>query len=41
VALKPELDKLAIRLDALEAEYDKGWKAELLSDGSMRYSARM
>lgn len=37
VALKPELDKLAIRLDALEAEYDKGWKAELLSDGSISF----
>lgn len=36
-ALKPELDKLAIRLDVLEAEYDKGWKADLLSDGSVSF----
>ena len=27
--LKGELEKLAVRLDSFEAEYDKGWKAEL------------
>ena len=27
--LKGELEKLAARLDSFEAEYDKGWKAEL------------
>ena len=27
--LKAELEKLAVRLDEFEAEYDKGWKAEL------------
>ena len=29
VCLKGELEKLAVRLDSFEAEYDKGWKAEL------------
>ena len=32
-----ELEKLAIRLDGLEAEYDKGWKAELLENGNISF----
>ncbi len=33
-----ELDKLAVKLDELEAEYDRGWKAEMQSDGSLLFS---
>ena len=32
-----ELEKLAVRLDGLEAEYDKGWKAELLENGNISF----
>lgn len=35
---QPQLDALAARLDELEAEYDRGWKAEMLSDGNIRFS---
>ena len=35
--LVPELEKLAVRLDNLEAEYDKGWKAELLDNGNISF----
>ncbi len=37
-ALHAELDKLAARLDSLEAEYDHGWKAEAQDDGSLLFS---
>ncbi len=33
--LKTELDMLVKRLDNLEAEYDRGWKAEVLGNGSI------
>lgn len=33
--LQPELEKLAQRLDNLEAEYDRGWKAEILENGNL------
>ena len=33
--LKSELEKLAKRLDSLEAEYDRGWNAEVLANGSI------
>ena len=36
--LQPELDKLSARLDNLEAEYDRGWKAEIENDGSLLFS---
>ena len=36
--LQPELDKLSARLDNLEAEYDRGWKAGVESDGSLLFS---
>ncbi|MBR2274198.1 MAG: DNA topoisomerase (ATP-hydrolyzing) subunit B [Alphaproteobacteria bacterium] len=35
--LQPELDKLALRLDNLEAEYDRGWKAEVLDNGNISF----
>lgn len=35
--LKSALEKLVIRLDSHEAEYDKGWKAEILDDGSISF----
>ena len=35
--LQPELDKLAVRLDELEAEYDRGWKAEALENGNISF----
>ncbi len=35
---QPKLDSLAQRLDELEAEYDRGWKAEMMSDGSILFS---
>ena len=34
-ALTAELNKMAERLDTLEAEYDRGWKAELNEEGSV------
>lgn len=37
-ALNAELSKLAARLDTLEAEYDRGWKAEALNDGTLSFS---
>ena len=36
--LQSELDKLAARLDGLEAEYDRGWKAGIEADGSLVFS---
>jgi len=33
--LSVEINKMAIRLDSLEAEYDRGWKAEFNSEGSI------
>ncbi len=36
--LASELDKIAVRLDDMEAEYDKGWKAEILPDGSVSFN---
>ena len=36
--LNAELTKLAVRLDTLEAEYDRGWKAEALDDGTLSFS---
>ena len=35
--LQAELDKLVIRLDNLEAEYDRGWKAEVLDSGNISF----
>ena len=35
--LQGELDKLVVRLDNLEAEYDRGWKAEILDNGSISF----
>lgn len=35
--LMPELEKLTIRLDNLEAEYDRGWKAENLENGNILF----
>ncbi len=35
---QPQLDALAARLDELEAEYDRGWKAEMQTDGSLLFS---
>lgn len=36
-AFKKALDNLAICLDSHEAEYDKGWKADLNEDGSFTF----
>jgi DNA gyrase subunit B len=36
--LAPELEKLTARLDKLEAEYDRGWKAEILENGSISFN---
>ena len=36
-ALKIGLEKIVTRLDAHEAEYDKGWKADILSDGAVSF----
>jgi DNA gyrase, B subunit len=36
-ALKKELEKLAARLNELEAEYDRGWEAEVQGDGSLLF----
>ena len=35
---QPKLDELSQRLDELEAEYDRGWKAELQDDGTFLFS---
>ena len=35
--LQAEVSKVAARLDSLEAEYDKGWKAEVQNDGSILF----
>ena len=35
--LQVELDKLVVRLDNLEAEYDRGWKAEILDNGNISF----
>ncbi len=35
--LSAEINKLAQKLDLAEAEYDKGWKAEVLADGSVSF----
>ncbi|MBQ8871085.1 MAG: DNA topoisomerase (ATP-hydrolyzing) subunit B [Alphaproteobacteria bacterium] len=35
--LSGEVNKLAQKLDMAEAEYDKGWKAEVLADGSVSF----
>lgn len=35
--LKSELEKLVVRLDKMEAEYDKGWKADVLGNGSISF----
>ena len=37
-ALQAGLEKIVVRLDAHEAEYDKGWKAEILSDGAISFN---
>lgn len=36
--LNIELGKMAARLDTLEAEYDRGWRAEAQEDGSLLFS---
>ncbi len=36
--LQMALDALAARLDSLEAEYDRGWKAEAQTDGSLLFT---
>lgn len=35
--LKAELDKMVTRLDKMEAEYDRGWKADVLGNGSISF----
>lgn len=35
--LQAEVSKVAARLDSLEAEYDKGWKADVRGDGSILF----
>ncbi len=35
--LLSEVNKLAQKLDMAEAEYDKGWKADVLADGSVSF----
>ena len=35
--LSVEINKLAQKLDLAEAEYDKGWKSEVLSDGNVSF----
>lgn len=37
-ALQTELNNLAKRLDDMEAEYDKGWKAEILDNGTISFN---
>ncbi len=34
---QPQLDKLTARLDELEAEYDRGWKALMQDDGTILF----
>lgn len=36
-ALKTAVEELAVKLDTMEAEYDKGWKADVLGDGSVSF----
>ncbi len=36
--LQNAVNKVAARLDSLEAEYDKGWAAEVQTDGSITFS---
>ena len=36
-ALKVGLEKIVVRLDEHEAEYDRGWKADILSDGAISF----
>ncbi len=35
--LKAKAEQVAVKLDNQEAEYDKGWKANILSDGSVSF----
>ena len=35
--LRSKAEQVAIKLDSQEAEYDKGWKSEVLSDGSLSF----
>ena len=35
--LKNKAEQLAIKLDGQEAEYDKGWKADILPDGAVSF----
>ena len=35
--LEPELSKLVVHLDELEAEYDRGWKFEVLENGNISF----
>ncbi|MDO4184268.1 MAG: DNA topoisomerase (ATP-hydrolyzing) subunit B [Rhodospirillales bacterium] len=35
--LKAKAEQVAVKLDNQEAEYDKGWKADILSDGSVSF----
>jgi len=37
-ALSAALEKVVAKLDEHEAEYDKGWKAEILSDGAVSFN---
>ena len=39
--LTKELEKLAARLNELEAEYDRGWTAEVLEDGSIQFARKL
>lgn len=36
--LQQVLAGLALKLDSMEAEYDKGWKAEILADGAISFN---
>ena len=33
-----KLDEISVRLDELEAEYDRGWKADMQTDGSLLFT---
>ncbi len=39
--LTQELEKLSGRLNELEAEYDRGWTAEVLEDGSIQFARKL
>ena len=39
--LTKELEKLSARLNELEAEYDRGWTAEVLEDGSIQFARKL